>query len=112
MFLDFFRKRFVKKDYDERSSFTSGIEVPEDEEEGREEKRLRYGDYSKVDQISYTYNSYVSGILRRLNDNKKSPAATVEKVAGYLRYYDRICLVTLEELDGETFAEYVRRIIL
>jgi hypothetical protein len=31
MFLDFFRKRFLKRDYDERSSFTSGIEVHEDE---------------------------------------------------------------------------------
>lgn len=31
MFLDFFRKRFLKRDYDEKSSFTSGIEVHEDE---------------------------------------------------------------------------------
>lgn len=114
MFLDFFRKRFLKKDYDERSSFTSGIEVPEDEEEerGRADKGPRYGDYSKVEQVNYTYNNYVSGMLWRLSDNKKLPAVTVEKVAGYLRYYDRICLVSLEELDGETFAEYVRRIIL
>jgi hypothetical protein len=37
---------------------------------------------------------------------------TMEKVSGYLRYYDRICLVNLEELDRETFEEYVRRIIL
>ena len=71
-----------------------------------------YGDYSKVEQINYTYNHYVSSILRKMSDNKNRPAAIVEKVAGYLRYYDRIGLVKLEELEGETFNEYVRRIVL
>ena len=71
-----------------------------------------YGDYSKVDQINYTYNHYVSSILRKMTDNKNKPAAIVEKVASYLRYYDRIGLVKLEELDGETFNEYVSRIVL
>jgi hypothetical protein len=71
-----------------------------------------YGDYSKVEQINYTYNNYVSSILRKMTDNRKANPNVVEKVASYLRYYDRIGLVKLEELDGETFNEYVRRIVL
>jgi hypothetical protein len=108
MFLDFFRKRFLKRDYDEKSSFTSGIEVPEEERE----QASTYGDYSKVEQINYTYATYASNILEKLASTKTAPPAALEKVKGYLRYYDRIGLVTLEELDGETFGEYVRRIVL
>lgn len=110
MFLDFFRKRFLKKNYEERSSFTSGIEVPEEEQE--REKAERYGDYSKVEQIDYTYGNYINNMLRKISENKRLDPKTMEKVSGYLRYYDRICLVSLEELDRETFEEYVRRIIL
>lgn len=97
IFLDFFRKRFLKAGYEEKSSFVAGIEVselaPKSSSDG-------YGDYKKHEQITYTYNTYVGNILRKLSDNKKMKPILVEKICGYLRYYDRIGMLTLEELDG------------
>jgi hypothetical protein len=94
MFLDFFRKRFLKKNYDERSSYTSGIELSHETEEEKK-RRGEYGDYSKREQVNYTYNSYVPNMIKKLKT-----VANAEKVVGYLTYYDKIMNVTLSDLDG------------
>lgn len=38
--------------------------MPEEEQEKK--KAERYGDYSKVEQINYTYANYVNNILKKI----------------------------------------------
>jgi len=66
----------------------------------------KFGDFSVLEHIDYTCK-YIDRIIEKIVEK----GLYSKKVKKYLEHYREISSITYEQLGGEKYAEYVRRVM-